>query len=33
VPIGADDPEDRTAQFKFEGIGAALSRLLQRKPS
>src|SRR5579883_317260 len=26
VPIGADHPEDRTAQFKFEGIGAVASR-------
>ena len=26
VPIGADDPEDRTAQLKFEGIGAVASR-------
>ncbi len=26
VPVGADHPEDRTAQFKFEGIGAVASR-------
>src|SRR5207302_2034845 len=26
VPIGADHPEDRTAQFKFEDIGAVASR-------
>src|SRR6266566_4366549 len=26
VPVGADNAEDRTAQFKFEGIGAVASR-------
>ena len=26
VPVGADNAEDRTAQFKFEDIGAVASR-------